>query len=863
MRLGCKIFKIVFCFLCVLLIFRSEGYGQSYGLAFSSHEVFQDKRTSLDLSPDKTLCFNDNFDISFDISFIPNHAVYFGYIIRIIADDNRNIDLVYVDTTKGKGKHFNVIIGDRLSKVAFNISRDKLFGQWNKLSIKFDFDHDRILFYNGQTVFIENGMHLKKNSCYKVLFGINNYKEFQTTDTPPMKIRDIRVTENNQLKYNWPLNEVSGLVAHEIISQNDASVANPMWVTAMHRDWQKVQGVTVNGLASVAFDPKKEEVYLIASDSLYTYSVNTEKWQDKGYHGGDKIILNQGNQSIFNQFNQTLYNFFPNQRFAANYNFKSDLWNRKFSPNHITDLWHLNKFFSKADTTLYFLGGYGHLVYKNKVQQYHLNSGTWNDVKTTGDFFMPRYLAGLGTTANGDTAYILGGYGNSSGQQILNPRNIYDMMRFTVKDKAFKKLFELKVNDQDFAFANSLVIDDHTKTYYGLIFPQHKYNSTLQLIKGSLAKPDYTLMGSAIPYSFHDTHSFADLYYCPASKRFIAVTLLRKDNGQTEVKIYTLQGPPYGISTLPAIVKSKVQWYIISGIIVLGIVLLLYIYRYKRKRKTVTTVAVNQPENPAVSKSAATVPIDIAVSNMWVFDPKLHVRNTILLFGEFQVFDAEGVDITKYFTPLIKELFLIILLYSLRWGRGLSSEKLNEILWYDKSAKDAGNNRSVSIGKLKNLLDKMGYCHLSKDTGYWKVDIDHDHIYIDYYNYLNIVNDKEELDIKKIKYLSEITKRGNFLSDIEYEWLDFFKSEISNVVIDTYLNFAHSGRTHDPEFMVELANFIFYFDPVNEEAMVIKCKALAALGKHSLAKKAFDTFVKDYREIYGEDFKKDFNSVLG
>jgi len=73
---------------------------------------------------------------------------------------------------------------------------------------------------------------------------------------------------------------------------------------------------------------------------------------------------------------------------------------------------------------------------------------------------MPRYLAALGSTNGGDTAYILGGYGNSSGQQILNPQNIYDMMRFTVKDKTFKKLFELKVNGQDFAFANSLVIDD-------------------------------------------------------------------------------------------------------------------------------------------------------------------------------------------------------------------------------------------------------------------------------------------------------------------------------------------------------------------------------------------------------------------
>jgi DNA-binding SARP family transcriptional activator len=227
-----------------------------------------------------------------------------------------------------------------------------------------------------------------------------------------------------------------------------------------------------------------------------------------------------------------------------------------------------------------------------------------------------------------------------------------------------------------------------------------------------------------------------------------------------------------------------------------------------------------------------------------------------------QVFDADGVDITKYFTPLIKELFLVVLLYSIRWGRGLSSEKLNEILWYDKSAKSARNNRSVNIAKLKALLDKMSYCHLSKDTGYWKIDIDYNHMYVDYHNYLNIVKDKKDLDIEKIKCLSAITHRGNFLSNIEYEWLDTFKSEISNEVIDTYLHFAHSGSTNDPEFLIELANFIFSFDPVNEEAMVIKCKALSALGKHSLAKNTFETFIKEYKVIYDEEFKKDFHSVL-
>lgn len=67
---------------------------------------------------------------------------------------------------------------------------------------------------------------------------------------------------------------------------------------------------------------------------------------------------------------------------------------------------------------------------------------------------------------------------------------------------------------------------------------------------------------------------------------------------------------------------------------------------------------------------------------------------------------------------------------------------------------------------------------------------------------------------------------------------------------------------NDPEFLVKLVNCVFNFDPVNEEAMIIKCKALSRLGKHSLAKSTFMTFNKEYMELYGEEFKKDFQAIL-
>ncbi len=193
---------------------------------------------------------------------------------------------------------------------------------------------------------------------------------------------------------------------------------------------------------------------------------------------------------------------------------------------------------------------------------------------------------------------------------------------------------------------------------------------------------------------------------------------------------------------------------------------------------------------------------------------------------------------------------MLIALYSIKHDRGVSSEKLNDILWFDKSEKSARNNRAVNIAKLKSLLDKMGDCHLSKDTGYWKIDIDYSKIMVDYHNYLNIVSNKSKLNKQKIIQLTHITQRGNFLSNIEYEWLDTFKSEVSNEITDSYILFANSIQiADDPEFLIKLANDIFYFDPVNEDAMIIKCKALAHIGKHSLAKQTFESFNKEYKVI--------------
>ncbi|TZF81011.1 galactose oxidase [Pedobacter sp. BS3] len=857
---------------------------QSYGLAFSSYEAVQDSRTALDLTPDRELCLSNNFELSFDLALISGQPEYFGYVFRLIDNNKNNIDLV-CDNATGISRNFTLVAGSSSSVIRFDEPDITAFNTWNKVILKADLAHHTLTFNLGPKKIIQR-INTGQGNCYKILFGANNFGTFKTTDVPPMRIRNIIIKENKVPKYGWALNEAEGDIALDSISGKNARVNNPLWIKKMHYDWEVCAKMTVQGAASVAFNKKDEQIYIVGLDSLYTFSVGNNHVNSLKYKSG-RLNLLEGNQSYFDDSRSKLYTIYLDQRQFVTFDFSTQTWSGNFDTSGpITDNWHFNKFYAPSDSSFYIFNGYGHYVYKNDIKRYHLPDENLQDIMPANEVYSPRYLAALGVTDDG--AYIIGGYGSKSGQQILNPKNWYDLLYFSLKDRRVKKCYELKSQGEDFVFANSLVIDSKTRSYYGLVFPKHKFNTALQLIKGSLDTASFIPVGDTISYKFHDIQSFADLYYCPTSGKFIAVTLFHNERDQTEVVIYALASPPLkaDLKFIPASSAVTRKWVLF---LLAGCLVLIGLFIAVRKRRLKQNLANIQPvhaggEAVAMLREQSAVPSTedtgvkatepMAAVNLTSGVENLHetypakdeeavTRNAIYLFGGMQLFDNEGNDITRLFTPLIKELFLVILLYTIRWERGISSEKLKELLWFDKTAESARNNRSVNIAKLKSILDKMQSCQISKETGYWKINADYSQLQVDYHKYLTIVKDKGKLDKHKIQQLAEITQRGSFLSNVEYEWLDSFKSEISNDVIDTYLHFANAIEvTDDPEFLVKIANYIFYFDPVNEEAMVIKCKALVCLGKHSLAKNTFESFCREYKLLYDEDFEKSFQEIL-
>lgn len=833
----------------------SPAKAQSHGLRFASYEVLQDHRTMLDLTPSKPVCFSESLELTFDLSFVPKQKTYFGYIFRLIGDDKHNIDLIYDNGVAAANGRFRVITGDKLSGIAFNIPDQVLFSEGTRFAVKLDAKTRKLSITAGGKTYAHT-LETGSGGCYQLLFGANQHKSFQTTDVPPMNLANIGLSEDGKPAGFWPLDEHSGETAHNAKGKVAAVIQNPVWLEKLHQAWQPRKRMVTSGFACSALDQKREILYLIGEDSLHTYSVASQVTVSYPYQSG-RLHLAKGNQAFVDTVSGNLYTYNADQQRIARFDFASRKWDNNFIspiPESSTEYWHSNKFYSAADSSLYIFGGYGHLTYKNKVHRYHIPTRRWVTVAidTAAGIYTPRYLAAGGLGPKG--MYVLGGYGSLTGQQILNPRNWNDLLVFDPQTAVWQKVYDTGADLPQLNFANSLVFPDGY--FYALSFPKNRYNSELQLVRGSLDKPEFKAMATAIPYSFHDTHSFADLFYCPESKQLVAFTMTRsEDDKQTVMHVYTLLTPVHDARTESATASEgalPVWPWAVAGAVLLITVGGIY---YRRRR------VVTHAPKPA-NELTAEVPAVATVLRKTASPALSPEKNSISLFGDLQVTDHDGNDITQAFTPLIKELFLVILLYTIRWKRGINSDKLRELLWSDKSAESARNNRSVNLTKLKAILARMPHCQIVMNAGHWKLDFDENEVRVDYLDFMNITSSKT-VDRPMIEALIGITTKGGFLSNMEFEWLDPFKSEISNIVVNTYLTYAGSlPVSEDPEFVIRLAGNISYFDPANEEAMILKCKSFALLGKHSLAKSTFESFTREYSNIYGEEFRRELADIL-
>lgn len=825
----------IFCFLILSVSDFSILQAQTYGLRFASHNVLKENRTSLDLNHDNYFSFDSNFELSFSFLLNEHDNMYFGYIVRIIDNNGRNVDLIFNYQSRAQNS-FEIVYKNEVTTQPLKSDFAKLCQEWSNFKLQFDLENNQLTFFSPDTMVVINDIQM--SGRVKILFGASDYSHFKTTDVPPMSIKDIQISTKEKVLYEWLLNETSGEIAHEKNSKRNAQVINPEWLSPAYQNWVNPVNFTIEGNAEITYNQTDELVYIIGDDKLMIYNIR-ENLLDSVAFSETPVILKAGCQAFFDPENNQIVSYNVDLKTISKYNLDTKEWTQQVSEFYpLTVFWHHNSYYSTADKTLYTFGGYGQHEYKNVINRFSMNSNTWEVVQPEGEVYSPRYLAALGDY--NDTIYILGGYGSLSGKQILNPQNYYDLWMYSIQENRFIKKYEFEPPIEDIAFANSMIIDRANNVFYALAFPIFKYESYLQLFKGSLENPELIAVGNTIPYKFHDIISYADLFYAPGANKLVTATTLYSEENYTSVSLFCINFPPNKNTTFDTSKTSPVN--LKTVLFILAIITLITILSIRKKK-------LLKPENS----------LSVISDNIM---PSIHDKNSILFFGDFQFLNNTGQDLTSKFSPLLKELFMLIWFNSLK-DNGISSERLIDILWFDKDEKSAKNNLAVNIAKLKQLISEIDTLKLSRQTGYWMFVFDDNIVYNDYYHCLKMAKFAKSSSKDQIDELIQISQKGHFLESCPFSWLDDFKAEISNVIMDTLISYSENfDIPDDPDFILHLADAILSFDIMNEEAIHLKCKSLIIQGKHNLAKESFSKFTKEYKVLYNIPYPKSFLDIM-
>lgn len=860
-----NIFKKTTIFLILITTFLRPQYlnSQSTGLRFKGQEYLLNERTSLELFPNKRSKVTNHFSIEFDLAFQQDYNTFFGYIFRIITSDGVNIDLIYENT-----ELLSLIIGESEPLLSIPVSTDYL-GTWRKVKLDYDLQNSEYALSIGDFYSEGQGEKLARNNSMKVFFGANHHKEIETTDLPNMKIRDIIFSQNHKVTHHWPLNKVEGEICEDNIGNKNAIVENPYWLYQDHVKWKNEVSLNIGSFSFLTFNPDSNMFYIVSNDSLIIYNPDS-KVNPSMVSFPQQLNLFKGQNIIYDSQTRQIIWYSIDRELVSEYDIKNNSWSRYFPPDQsLTDYWQHNYVLYPKDTTIKLFGGYGWHTYKNDIYNIDIKNGTIYKEVYDSTEVPPRYLSGIGANSSADTFYIIGGYGSIDGKQSIQPKYWYELLRYIPDEKQITKIHDYEqYNSGGFCFANSIIVKGDE--FYALGFSKFEYDNYLQLYKGSLSKNTLEPLGEKIPFNFHDIQTFVDLYFSPSNGKLYATVIFQNDNSTSEVDIYSLNYPPKKPKETKDINNSKTLVLIIGLFAIIFIAGLSYIFIKRRRKNPIKhNISTSQPTSSQPPHAGNTA--DSTNSNM-IFEKSGNEHqvnktenkrtNQILLFGGFQIINEEGKDITGKFTPLLKELFLLLFLHSFGERKGISSEHLREILWSDKTVKDARNNRAVNISKLKTLLSKVGNINISKETGYWKMYIDFSKVYADYAYFYEVIH-SENVTKNQIMKLIEITRNKPFLRNFSDEWLDKFKAEVSNCAVDKLIEWASKHQeVSEPASSIPLADAVFEFDPVNEEAVEIKCKALVKLGKHSLAKKTYDHFIEEYKILYDEAYPVSFHDML-
>ncbi len=844
--------KTLFVFLLLISGFDPCVYAQEIirgGMFFPKSIDAPEDRPYLHITSEKLLPIQEKTEIKFSLAFKERGT--FGHITDILVG-NKTIRALYTNYHYSDTAKFFLVINNKTSDKYISIPAEKLTGgNWFDVNLIFSpADKTVKLIFDGK----ETTAHteISRDAKADIYFGEHPNTNFYHAESPGFAIRNLRVFRNRvELIHRWPLTELEGNTARDIIGGMDADAVNAIWLMKYHYRF-RIQAVAGPFLldttadrytANPVYDTKRNSILFIADKYMIEYFLNSKKSVKTDFRRSFRTTKLSNYHFMYNKYRDELYAYHDGGGSLLKYDREKRMWDSLDYSLQFNDQYYGSEpIFNPADSGLYSLFGYGHYRHKNTLRKYDFISKKWNEVPLKGD-----KLPGMGSSVviplneNGEFI-IVGGIGNESGWQHEQYRTIYDYFLLNLRDRTVKKLGSADPKGPKIVEGSITgVYSNYLKKI--LVINGNKYSGT-QSIRGlDLRTGKVTIYGDSVFAGIYQNSltGFSEWRpYDSANGELFIIQPVAASKDSFYARISTVLYPPLSREDYEKLeAKSRPPWYSNKYLLIfvffsfLGGINFYYYNNYKKQKM-----------KPGGGEE----------------DAARRVRPGIYLFGDISVITPDGKNIALEFSPKITHIFLLLLIRTYSGDRrGIKTDEFTAEMWPELSPEQSKNNRNVSISKLRGHLAAMPGVEIVNEKNHLRLILPDD-LYCDLTRFLKLTGNFRDT-LKGIDEIKSILSRGQLLSRESFGWLDFWKQGIISEAITKLLRVINQENI-TPEERLAAADCILYLDSVSEKAVTVKIQMLIQLGLHSTAKKTYDIFAKEYYELYGEEYPRKMNELM-
>lgn len=820
----------------ILFLIAFSSVASTQGLKFLGMECPIDERSSYDVFSKHIPRFRDSLEISFD--YMPQPRSRFGYVFR-------------VSNLAGDGHIWNMSFDRRSGDVVVRINdegfRSSIYAEipssklpdfkWVRVSVVFHAAGNRVSLTIGDNSY--EGELLIEGNVFRpsIQFGISGH----VVDSPSFSIKDLVITDGTQ-RFCFPMNEFTGRKVHDSRGHARGSVINPLWMAEEASRWTEIATIESDSPSGNYFNDKTHEIGIYSGRTLKTLNIASGSESERAFANPCPLNILSGTSFISGDrlYAYELFDWVrgPGEASVASLDFGTMTWETLSRDRLDGPMHHNAAFFNPQKVEQTFFGGYGNIYFNGDFISLG-EDWCWhrNDVdRTDAPGLYPRFFCSAGVDQEGKYAYIFGGLGNETGEEVVGRRYFYDLHRYDLRTGECRYMWTADWQEEPSVPARGLIIDG--QWMYALCYPEYMTKTTMHLYRFNLENGSYQMLDSGIEVTSDKIWSSSSMFLDKSLGKIVVICRDVDRQYVPKTGIYTLSYPPIMNAGRSWVKEHAILLQILIAFILIALASgLIAFHAIRRKRQ-------EQQDR------------DDYVKAMADFRKRVYTcsqsPNSILLFGDFTVLDHNGDDITGLFSPQLKTLLLLLVKYS---EKGLSSSRMSRILWPDKEDNKSRNSRGVAVNSIRRALKNVEGLALEYRDGHYFLDVSEEMNcdFIRLKSHLAEGNSEEALSI---------LSRGRFLKDVQDPVFDSFKAEVESLVLpfleDQMKEKSSKGQRRAA---VEIADMTIECDPLNERALKTSVSSLLSLGRREDALLRYSAFAIAWQNLEGEPYPVRFDDL--